>query len=338
MLPAAWDLCGVGTVPLPHDAALKVAKALATAAANPDAEEVDLGPLLGLPAHMTDAAAAAALERTRAVMRRGSARAQAAALLLERTLESGEIEKRFAAFPQMDELAQSSGDPVVARWSAVFCYAAADKNCEGRVRHWIRVDPDNGAAWAMLWALTEKSPQEALAGIAASRRYATYWGAVFAEMLNAVPADVPAYLRYQMAQQGYGAEGMLSAMSSYQRFTKACITKPNGAEVPVQCQHLAELMVSGESSLVERKIAVRVGESLGWPAERLQAARQLIEEAARPVGGTQSAGSKQPFSCETVEPALEVLSSMATKGEVQAWLDHPAVAARIRAAASAAGR
>ncbi len=338
VLPAAWDLCGVGTVPLPRDAALRVAKALAKAAVNPEAEEVDLGTLLGLPAHMTDAAVAAALERTRAVMRGGSARAQAAELLIARMRVTEETDHRFAAFPQMDELAERSGDPVVAWWSAAFCHAAIDKNCESRVRRWVRTDPDNGAAWAALWALTEQNPRDALAGISASRRYATYWGAVVSEMLTAVPADVPAYLRHQMAQQGIAAEGPLLSMASYQRFTKSCTAKPNSDAVPMECQHLAGLMVSGESNMLERKLGLRVGESLGWPAERLQAARRLVEAASGLPVGTQAAGSKQPFSCETVEPDLEVWRAMVNKGEVQAWLEHPAVAARLRSAASAPAR
>ncbi len=336
LLPVAWDLCGVGVVPVPRDAVSSLAAAAASAAANGAPQDVELGMLPGLPSAMGQGALARALDRTRVVMRAGSPRARGAELLLERTQETEDMAKRLAGFPQIDQLAQTSGDRVLARWSAAFCHTSADKDCVSRTRRWAHADPDNGAAWAELWAVTAQQPQEALAGLTASRRYATYWGAVAAEVLNAVPADVPTYLHHALAQQGLLAEGLVP-MPSFQWRTKICNPKRSSGEVPIECQDLIELMVGGESNLLERRIGAGMGERLGWPAERVQAVRRLTDQAIE-AAGIGHLKVSQPFSCDAVEPDLQMWRSMATKGEVQALLDHPAVAARLRSAASAPAR
>ncbi len=288
-LPASapvWDLCGVGRLPVPAGTRLSAGS----------------GDLVDLPAHLGAEPAVMAMLRTLAVLDTGEARARAAAVLLRGTDASG-----AERAPALAALSAASIDPLVAMWAAERCQRA--QGCDdAALAVWRSREPDNAAAW-LLWL--QRHPQrraEALQGLAGATRFSVHADALLAAFMAAQPADTPAYLEPALWSYAIGVEAART-VPQYQLASALC--KPPlapGSEVHAVCQRLAEVMTEQADTDLARHIGARIGERVGWPADRVA---QALERAR--AGQTQPAwlDAAQPLSCASVNTLRSALQARA---------------------------
>jgi hypothetical protein len=189
--PTHWDLCGVGRVPIPKAAPSgRLSAASAALQASIEKYAAQHGIPAELPPHLGDEAVSQLLERTIQVLAQRGPRGLALASYLARPESPDELVQK----------AERGTDAVVARWAVASCKRVQGAHCESRAaRAWVRLDPNNAAAWAALLEVEPQAESEVMVGFAASKHFNLYERWITAEFLSAVPADAPEYLHKGLA-------------------------------------------------------------------------------------------------------------------------------------------
>lgn len=288
-----WDLCGVGRVPVPPGLS---------------ASSPDMGGLNNLPAPVGVHAATEAMVRMHAALPGQGPRGQALALLMDGAPLEGLV-----------KLAKETADPAVLQWALMKCHDQPEKGACADLspRALTRLDPNNAMAWLLLAAREPKAEAEWWAGIRASKRIVSHASAMSAAAWNAVPADVPLYLRLPMAEFVIGMEAALPDPTLFVAF-KSCRT-PLSGQRQQNCAALAELAVATGNTLGLRGLGIQLGELAGWPKERTQ---QLRSETDRLVSVLVNAtgNDPQPFSCASVARMGQWVQQRHAEGELAAAL------------------
>jgi hypothetical protein len=309
--PANWDLCGVGLVPNPK-AVPEAQLSAASAAERATYEKVAaaMGIPLQLPAHWGEEAVDRVMGRVLMV------RAPNAAEALVSEAERGT-------------------DPVVGRWASASCARRGAPTCAARAaRAWVLMDRSNAAAWMALLAAEPQAEPEVVAALTSTTRYDRYSSVMAAELVAAVPADEPDYLRMAMVNRGLGIEAELPDQH-WELSMGRCLKASTGAALPTWCNTVANLMVNHGDQNYARGVGAQIGERLVWPKERLNALR---EESRLHDYGHEAAfrNAQKLYSCDRIKPVLQVMRAVLEVGEYRAWMQHPAV--MMSMGASAPGR
>jgi hypothetical protein len=283
-----WDLCGVGRMPAPAGA-----------------QALEDDGMEKLPRHLGVDLAIAAAESMAAKLDTADVRSRAALVVLVGT--DGQGRDRQAA---LSALASSSSDPVVAMWAADLCFDPARCDPPALAR-WVEIEPENAAAW-LLWL--EAHPEQrsaALQRLASARRFVTHEDMLLATALQAMPGNVPAYIEPALWSR---IMGVAAARPIVQMQRAASLCRPPlaaGSELMTACARLAEVLAEHSDSTLARLTGARIGESAGWPAERVQAVRDRsrAEQAEQMAGATLDAA--QPLSCNSVESVRQHLQARA---------------------------
>jgi hypothetical protein len=231
--------------------------------------------------------------------------------------------------------AERGTEPVVGRWAVASCARNGAPPCAARAaRAWALMDRSNAAAWMALWAAEPQAEPEVVAALSSAARFDLYSSRIAAELVAAVPADEPEYLRLEMVVRGIGIDAALPD-STGQFSRRRCISVSTDAALPPWCNPVANLMVNHGDSHYARGLGARMGERLGWPAERLKA---LHDEHRLHIFGQEAAfrDTEKFYSCDHIKPVFQVMRAVLEVGEYQAWMQHPAVVASM--GASAPGR
>jgi hypothetical protein len=321
--PAHWDLCGVGLVPNPK-AVPEASLSAASAAERAVWEKVAavMGGPPQLPAHWGEEAVDLVLGRVLAVLPQRGPRGRALALVLRapNAAEALVIE------------AERGTDPVVGRWATASCARQGALTCAARAaRAWVLMDRSNAAAWMALLAAEPQAEPEVVAALASTTRYDRYSSVIAAELVAAVPADEPDYLRMAMANRGLGIDAAMPDQR-WELSMGRCLEASNGAASPPWCNTVANLMVNHGDQSHARGLGALIGERLGWPEERLKALREKFRFHS--YGQDAAFRNAQKFySCDHIKPFLQVMHAVLEVGEFQAWMQHPAVIASMGASA-----
>lgn len=184
----------------------------------------------------------------------------------------------------VDEAA-TTNDPFVYAMAVQACGAGDPKSKRGgrcqliTLDRWTQLDGDNFIPWLFLAAAAEArgdaaARQEALyrASIASASRIAGQ--ELLGRTLPSMPSDLSEFERFTL---NFGAVGVASTwvLPPFQVVTRACTAEAvRDANVHQVCDGLASVLADKSNTLIERAIAIRMAERLGWPTERVQAMKK----------------------------------------------------------------
>lgn len=309
---AVLDICGLGRIGVPAGAQ----------------EDLASGGLEALPAPVGSEPLAQARARLLAGLQAaGTPRARVAALLLQRPETDDEAAWQAWAQAVLQQ-AQAAHDAVALAWAEEACgrlppaapgAAEAGPACRlGLIRARLRLEPDNAHHWAALADEDPGAAEEAWAGLQRARRWHEAPQALVLATQQALPADVPGYLRLALGAEVGLRQGALP--SPGEGFLLARCREPapgRAAERAAECQGLAQLLATQGDGTQTLAMAAQLGQAAGWPAERVQAVQaELSALASEDARWRPDAG--QPLSCRGVEAWQAHLARVAAGGELQA--------------------
>lgn len=331
---AALDLCDG-----PDDLRSRVA-ALArqggTAASGPTAlSEQELEPINALIDAHQRAQWAIAWPRLRAALRGSdSPRAQAAAWIVAAWPLDALVRVDFAAWtagalgPQPREAMQglvklslASRDPVVLGWTLALCrQPQLAGHCDGlSARQWTHASPREGLAWAALLAEEPQAQEEVLTGLARIERLTPLMGQLQAELDRALPEDVPRHLRFGLASAAGAWEGAQVMNDALAALAAPCLpTRMADANRRQACAALGERLDRLAGDELPLRIAARIGERSGWPAERVAARQAEAKAIVSAKLDTLFSAGLAVYSCRNIEGLRDHWRRIGEIGE-RAW-------------------
>jgi hypothetical protein len=300
--PAAWDLCGIGRVPVPLGRRWGFGFPTLPSA-------------LG-EAPLTEALEAAWLRLSDTAL--ATPREQAAAWRLVRFF-TDDPALRVEAKGALHHLARASGDPVIHAWALTHC-GTPQQPCDAELlAAWRAAEPGNLTPWLITWEQAPKDRAAAWAGIAQTTHFHRYDNRWPGMIDAALPEGTPAYLRWMVSIPLIGIEAAVwvpylspdSALCSWRG-------EPDAAE-RARCDTVARVAAAGSDDPLGLGLAIRLGRRAGWPAETLQA---LQAEADRLHAAWQTEDppqpQHQPLACTAVEPWLALNVRRAAVGDREA--------------------
>jgi hypothetical protein len=222
------------------------------------------------------------------------------------------------------QMATTTRDPQVYALAFNVCGATPNEaSCRLlSAEQWARLEPGNAAPWLFVLARAEQrrdvaAQNEALHRIATSTRSDQHFFAMFDQVLAHTPVDeasTPATLTLAIEVMGVAAAGSLQGYQALNQVCKgAALNDSNRRQT---CGAAAELLVTRSDTLLERSIGVRLGEKLGWPADRVD---RLRGEFTAYVESTSEASMVwPPGACLGYARVLEGLKRSARLGEAGA--------------------
>ena len=252
--------------------------------------------------------------------------------------DSAECRDRQQAMPEVSEardalarMAVSSTDPGVYALAFHTCGGNREGACQMlSAEQWARLDPGNAAPWLYMLSTAHKysdvaMQNEALHRIATAQRSDTGFLAVPGLISAAVPSDETSmFAALNMTVEAFGMEAAF-AIPGYQPLVADCSSVAlRDSNRRQTCAAIAEVLVARSDTLLERMIGLRVGQHVGWPAQRIDQLRgefNAYTQHAEPLVMIDYRGAGA--SCAQVRRSLEAVHRRAVEGEVgemRAWV------------------
>lgn len=210
-------------------------------------------------------------------------------------------------------------DPRAVQWALAACRQSAEPMCRMlSPRLWIELEPDNGNAWLALMEAEPAAQADALYGLSRASRFDERDGSVVAAIDAALPAGLPVQQRIHVLVRALGVD-MAHSMPTFSPALRACSQAAvSDLNRRAQCDALAQLLANRSGTLLSHMVGARLGEWVGWPAERIEALRLQIEQAQKNLNEQVDAGLKLPaLSCAQFE---QFSRHMSERGSVSEWL------------------
>lgn len=220
-------------------------------------------------------------------------------------------------------LAAGSSDPQVYAWAHYACHRA-DGRPKGacqliHTEQWARLDAGNAMPWLSLAseAATRGDAaalDDAMFHIASATRMDSGLTRLPSAVVASLPLDADLYGGFAMVMEAFGIEAAVPLdYGTTLRFCKAeKLVDSNRRQV---CERVADLFVDRSATLIDRSIGIALAKSVGWPAPRLQQARDEIEASQ----GLAEFGMFKPdasYSCAGLRHQLNYVLDIGTAGEV----------------------
>lgn len=212
-------------------------------------------------------------------------RQQAAALLMGWPPAGWQGDRSLAApvLGSLVTLALSSADATVLLWAVRACDAQPrNPACQGlSARVWTQAEPDNLMAWSVLLHQEPQALDDALLGMAQSRRVDGGWMRLAGVLLAARPTHLSPALRvaFDMRLMGLTAA---APVPPWRAVIEACSDDALAdARRRGQCGQIAQLMAEQGRDLLTASLGLSLGKRLGWPADRLPAHQALMKSAGQ---------------------------------------------------------
>ena len=252
--------------------------------------------------------------------------------------DSAECRDRQQAVPEVGEardalarMAVSSTDPSVYALALHTCGGNREGACQMlSAEQWARLDPGNATPWLFMLSAAKTrndlaAQNEALHRIATAQRSETGFFTSLGQVASAMPSDETLMLAaLNMTFEAIGMQAF--ALPPYQPLVADCsgvaLRDSNRRQT---CAAIAEVMVARSDTFLERMIGLRIGQHVGWPAERIDQLRgefhAYSEHAGAPTlpdeGGT-------GVGCADVRRGLDLFRRLAIggeAGEMRAWVE-----------------
>lgn len=285
---AAWDLCGIGRVPIPPGA---------SPGESPE-----------LPEHLGATPFAEAREKLLAVLRSGDARAQiAASHVLVYTMGIQEDDTSEA------DLAHAGRDPVAVSWALGRCRT---KPCQDQaLDRWLELEPDNAVPLLLRIGSRPRADEASLRPLWAARRAQVHWGVLSDTVRRAMPAEVSGYVQMQLLSEAMVVEGTMLDVG-HQTALALCKPAPAaGTERHAGCAALARLMAERSDTLLGVMVGLSLGEAVGLDPSYLRDKRAALEQLRAQFSRVEG---ELPLSCEALRQAQQWVEAVAREGEISA--------------------
>ncbi len=268
-----------------------------------------------------DPLAEARMRLLAALRQDGSARARVAAQLLDRPVTDDPM--AWHAWAQATlRSAMAEPDPVALGWADEACgwlIGAGDGDLGGAcrrelIRTRLRIEPDNARHWAALAEEDPSTAEDAWQGLLLARRWHDTPQALAVVTQQALPVDVPGYLRLSLGTEIDLRAAALPSPGEGFLITR-CREPVPGRQA--ECRALADRMVAHGDSTQILALGLKVGEAAGWPQARVQAVQDELQALASDHVRWRPEAS-QPLSCHSMDTWLQHLQAMASAGELPA--------------------
>jgi hypothetical protein len=255
-------------------------------------------------------------------------RARAVGLLLQRFewLRGDSAVQAEESRDELVQLAAGGGDPAL--------YAIAVGLCEkhepdvvvtmGACRRislteWARNDPSNAMPWiALAQAARARGDSQAEAAAfsrgAGARKLRSPGDSMVQFGLQEIPVDAPAAAKFSFSVEliGYEVSFLGPELSEVMRYCSVAAVKQ--AQTRKDCSAVAELLVGPETTLLYLSLGAKLGERVGWAAERVQQLSVEKEKLLQLIAGN----GMVPTSCEAVSRINTYIDDRVRMGEVAA--------------------
>lgn len=254
-------------------------------------------------------------------------RARAVGLLLQRfeSLGEGSALQAEEARDELVQLAAGGSDPTVYAIAVGLCQkeqsdAVTAGACQRiSLTEWARVDPSNAVPWiAVAQAARARGDLQAEAAAfargAEARKMHNSGESMLRSGLTEVPRDVtPAEkASLSVALIGYEAAFIGPELTEVMRYCSVAAVKQTA--VREECNAVANLLVGPETTLLYFSLGIRLGERVGWPAERVQ---QLSAEKEA-LFQLEAGNTLVPSSCEAISRINTFINDRVRLGEIAA--------------------
>ena len=224
---------------------------------------------------------------------------------------------------QLVELAVTARDPVVYGAAVGACKTGPTDDTSAACQRlslseWTKIDPDNALPWLATAAAARANgdswaESSAFARAAQTHKVEDSGESLLGVALGALPADVRGFVRASLEIQLAGiAAGQVQPLAEIRRFCSE--TALQQSQIHDQCAAMAELLVDHGGTLLNFSLGRAVGQSVGWPAAKLD---QLAREKDALLRLTALDGG-QAWSCSAMARRDEFLTRRSQIGELAA--------------------
>ncbi|MBL8343265.1 MAG: hypothetical protein JNL30_17495 [Rubrivivax sp.] len=305
--PVAFELCGLGRIVVPPNAARAASSTAASAAT--------AMPLGELPAPVGRFALQEAQDRLMQVLAAGDARQRVAARLLRQP--GDEDPGAVAAWARglvADALA--SRDAQAMRWAGAACpFVDDDIGCRRRLlRARTQADPANALHWLEWLGDEPEAADAAWAGLARAQHWREQPLGLAGVLMRTVAPDVPGYVQATMAVEAMAHDAAFPA-PPLAPVLERCAARGGAAAAAAGCEHFARLLVERGDSVQALMLGRELGERIGWPAEQLQLLEHEVQALQRQEVHW-AVDAQRPLGCETVQGQGGHIAAVEREGEL----------------------
>jgi hypothetical protein len=253
-------------------------------------------------------------------------RARTIGLTLQR-IESRRDDSAAQADVSRDELVQlaaGGNDATVYGIAAGLCQTGfPDADAAGACQRislteWARLDPDNAVPWIAIAQAARatgdtRAEASAFARAAAARKFDNFSESLLSFAANEMPQDATPLEKLALTIELIGAEAAWGRpVVEIMRYCSVDSVKQD--EPRKECNAVAELLVGPGTTLLNVGLGAKLGERVGWPAERvgqITAEKDALLQLA-------ISNERNPWSCDTVSRTNALMAERAQVGELEA--------------------
>jgi hypothetical protein len=225
---------------------------------------------------------------------------------------------------ELVQLAAGGSDATVYGIAAGLCQTGfADTDAAAACQRlslteWARLDPDNMVPWIALAQAARtrgdtRAEASAFARAAAARKIDNFSESLLSFAINEMPQGATPLEKLALTIELIGAEAAWGRpVVEIMRYCSVDAVKQD--EPRKECNAVAELLVGPGTTLLDVGLGGRLGERVGWPAERVQkiaAEKDALLQLA-------ISNERNPWSCDTVSRTNALIAERAQVGELEA--------------------
>jgi len=224
------------------------------------------------------------------------------------------------------QLADQNNDPIAFALAYKACRRPSAPRidaCSGvTASRWAESDPDNGTPWLLVAAEAARvgdqtTRGEAMRHAAAAKRFDHYNEALLRPLATASVQDAARIDRFVVQTTTVGVFAA-APVTGYAEIATLCDS--NALAEPqrrTQCDRLATVLVEADSTMLGLLMGARLGERVGWPAQRVAALKEQLDA----INGLSLDPRVQPgrwLGCEAFDLLQQRSSDMLRLGETGA--------------------
>jgi hypothetical protein len=235
-------------------------------------------------------------------------RARAAGLLMQARAAQRDGASTDSSIEQLAQMAERSNDPSVYAITLQACDAYRSRNsgsgaCDGvNAAQWARLDPGNAAPWLKLAEQAQASGDqaalaEAIYRVSLAARIDWHANDFAMVAMQALPQTAEPLDRALVTHLAREAESSWTP-PSYTGLTAFCSSSDDVNRAQL-CDSAANLLVRSGGSPVELRTGMRLGQIVGWDAQRIENLRLQRDVLSNAIASAPF--HEQGYSCRSIE-------------------------------------
>lgn len=251
-------------------------------------------------------------------------RVQAAGLLLKERAAQGDATQGSGSADHLAQIARRSSDPVVYAIALEACgmqqAGTSTPGCDSlSATQWAQLEPTNAAPWLRLAQEAQASGDtsglaEAIYRITQAERIDWHANDAAVLAMQALPEGTGSLARTVMIHEAWSAQVNWTP-ASYQGLLQFCELSGDVNRAQV-CNDAAKLFVRAGTTPAELRAGIRIGQNLGWDAQRVEDLRLRRDVLSLAVANAPF--YEHPYSCASVRELQNWSAAQQQAGELGA--------------------